>query len=31
MEKLLSIVMNNYVQTLVKAESARAALKEPGQ
>jgi hypothetical protein len=27
MEKLLSIVMNNYVQTLVKAESARAALK----
>jgi hypothetical protein len=29
MEKLLSIVMNNYVQTLVKAEAARAAaLKE---
>ena len=26
MEKLLSIVMNNYVQTLVKAEAARAAL-----
>jgi hypothetical protein len=29
MEKLLSIVMNNYVQTLVKAEAARAALKGP--
>ena len=30
LEKLISIVMNNYVQILVKAESARAALrKEP--
>ena len=31
MEKLLSIVMNNYVQTLVKAEAARAALQTKGQ
>jgi hypothetical protein len=30
MEKLLSIVMNNYVQTLVKAEAARAALQTKG-
>jgi len=30
LEKLISIVMNNYVQILVKAETARAALrKEP--
>ena len=31
LEKLISIVMNNYVQILVRAESARADLKEPGQ
>lgn len=32
MEKLLSIVMRNYVQTLVRAQDARAALnQEPGQ
>ncbi len=28
LEKLISIVMNNYVQILVKAETARAALKK---
>ena len=32
LEKLISITMNNYVQILVKAEKARAALnQEPGQ
>jgi hypothetical protein len=31
LEKLISIVMNNYVQILVRAEKARAALKEIGQ
>lgn len=31
LEKLISIVMNNYVQILVRAEKARAALKETGQ
>ena len=30
LEKLISIVMNNYVQILVRAEAARAALQTKG-